>query len=96
MQKSQERLDLDCALYIAEDIHELELQAAAQNDYTERRHAELWSLRSWNDDEHFFPHGSASPSWCSALCQELSGLIGRPRGVSAEVNSSGSTVPHSL
>jgi len=82
MHKSQQQLDLNCMLYIQEDIQALEQQAATSNDYDDRRQSELWSLRSYTADEVVFPHGDLTASgrgdagWFAALCREL-GQIGR-------------------
>ena len=83
LQQSPSRLDMtrDVELYIEADIHALELEGAS-DDPEIRRRSELWSLRSYTDDEVIFPHGDGagdgrwSRCFAGALCEGL-GKMGR-------------------
>ena len=77
--KSQQRIDLDCSLHIEEDVNQLQKQAMIADDH-DRHHEELWSLRSWTQDNAIFPHpvedGQWWRWWAGSLCREL-GQLGR-------------------
>mmetsp|Transcript_34384 Transcript_34384/g.90472 ORF Transcript_34384/g.90472 Transcript_34384/m.90472 type:complete len:172 (+) Transcript_34384:83-598(+) len=78
LRQPQDKLDLVCAMQMDQEIQLMELQAVTEG-VSQRRRSELWSLRSYTQDDMIFPHaddGRWWKCWAGVLCEGL-GRIGK-------------------